>query len=246
MVKTVIQHEEEKMKKATQEKPTETRTATDFLYNAFKYFNSTVLRETPIQDTMICLTRKKGAAGYFWANQWTTRKGKGSASIKKIQDMSPEELANIHTHEISINPEASRGCSDKDVLSTLVHEMLHGWQQEYGKPSRNGYHNKQWADKMRTVGLPPLSLDNGHQNPDAGTGQNVTHTIDIEGLFSIHCDKFLTRGTSLGWEALPVLVVTKPKDKIKYTCSSCELKVWGKPDLNITCTDCDEQLEPED
>ena len=31
--------------------------------------------------------------------------------------------------------------------------MCHQWQQHFGKPSRNGYHNKQWADKMESVGL---------------------------------------------------------------------------------------------
>jgi hypothetical protein len=43
------------------------------------------------------------------------------------------------------------------ILSTLVHEMVHVWQETYGNPSRRGYHNRQWAEKMREVGLQPSS-----------------------------------------------------------------------------------------
>jgi len=33
--------------------------------------------------------------------------------------------------------------------------MVHQWQQHHGKPGRRGYHNKQWAAKMNSVGLVP-------------------------------------------------------------------------------------------
>jgi hypothetical protein len=36
-----------------------------------------------------------------------------------------------------------------------VHEMAHVWQHAHGKPSRNGYHNKEWAAKMDERGLIP-------------------------------------------------------------------------------------------
>ena len=35
----------------------------------------------------------------------------------------------------------------------LVHEMVHLWHHHEGKPSRSGYHNTDWADKMATVGV---------------------------------------------------------------------------------------------
>src|SRR5262249_57307599 len=37
----------------------------------------------------------------------------------------------------------------------LVHEMVHVWQEQYGHPASRGYHNKQWAAKMKAVGLQP-------------------------------------------------------------------------------------------
>ena len=36
----------------------------------------------------------------------------------------------------------------------------------------------------------------------------------------------------------------KPKkNKVKYTCPSCKVNVWGKPELNIFCGGCDERFQ---
>jgi hypothetical protein len=35
----------------------------------------------------------------------------------------------------------------------------------------------------------------------------------------------------------------KAASKTKYTCHGCGLKVWGKPDIRLMCSDCD--LQPE-
>ena len=60
-------------------------------------------------------------------------------------------------HELALNPDNFTGRSDELILSTLVHEMAHVWQETHGEPSRRGYHNRQWAGKMREVGLQPTS-----------------------------------------------------------------------------------------
>lgn len=38
--------------------------------------------------------------------------------------------------------------------------------------------------------------------------------------------------------------VPTPKGRIKscYLCPGCKIKVWGKPELNLTCTDCNKAL----
>lgn len=36
---------------------------------------------------------------------------------------------------------------------------------------------------------------------------------------------------------------TPKKTRTKYTCACCGMNVWGKPDLNIRCNDCDQDLE---
>lgn len=34
-----------------------------------------------------------------------------------------------------------------EVLRTLLHEMLHQWQQRLGTPGKNNYHNQEYRDK---------------------------------------------------------------------------------------------------
>ena len=58
--------------------------------------------------------------------------------------------------------------------------MVHLWQHHFGKPSRAGYHNKEWAEKMHAVGLHPS--DTG-QPGGKETGQQMTHYIAPGGPF---------------------------------------------------------------
>jgi predicted SprT family Zn-dependent metalloprotease len=44
-------------------------------------------------------------------------------------------------HELALNPDSFIGRTDEMILSTLVHEMVHVWQQTYGKPPRRSYHD---------------------------------------------------------------------------------------------------------
>jgi len=58
--------------------------------------------------------------------------------------------------EICLNPRhflAKTG--DLELLQTLVHEQVHQWQFQFGKPSLRTYHNREWADKMLALGLVP-------------------------------------------------------------------------------------------
>ena len=96
------------------------------------------------------------------------------------------------TDEIALNPAHFAGRTPAEMLSTLVHEMAHLWQHHFGKPSRSGYHNKEWAAKMREIGLIPT--DTG-QPGGKDTGQKVTHNIEEGGRFDQACTAFLATGT---------------------------------------------------
>lgn len=74
-------------------------------------------------------------------------------------------------HQITINPEIMKNKSLHLFHQVLVHEMAHLWQHEYGKPSRNGYHNREWAAKMVEIGLIP-----SHTGEEGGklTGQRIS------------------------------------------------------------------------
>src|SRR5687768_8942428 len=103
---------------------------------AYKFFNKRLFAgELP--PCLITMQRKNKTYGYFAGRRFGTRDG------KEITD------------EIALNPTHFRARSTEQGLSTLVHEMAHLWQHHHGTPSRLGYHNRQWAAKMKEVGLMP-------------------------------------------------------------------------------------------
>lgn len=160
--------------------------------------------------------------------------------------------------EISLNPKYL-GMSMEEIMSSLVHEMVHLWQFAFGNPSRRSYHNKEWAMKMNEIGLSP---DDGTGKE---TGQNVSHKIGEEGLFqkafqnmpesySLPWRVFIEGDGDRGGEAEAKEGKSdkqdeeqKPKSKsgkrLKYTCPSCETNIWGKEGLRIGCIDCEEVFQ---
>lgn len=131
------------------------------LDDLYRFYNQAIFGGE-LSDCIVNMSRHGGAYGFFAANRW-----RGENEAKKI------------IHEISINPDYMNR-EDIEWHSTLVHEMCHLWQEDFGKPSRGGYHNRQWADKMIQVGLMPTSTgEPGGQM----TGQSVTHYIIPDGKF---------------------------------------------------------------
>lgn len=56
----------------------------------------------------------------------------------------------------------------RQVLATLVHEMVHLWQRHHGVPSRNNHHNLQWHAEARRAGFRTTKGDyRGHTEPAA-------------------------------------------------------------------------------
>ena len=115
---------------------------------------------------------------------------------------------------------------------------------------------KNGQTKWKALGLIPsdTKLPNGKK-----TGQQMSHYIEKEGLFErkfqVMPKEYILPFTSIestfeqimkgrsnsqgDKEPLP----PKKKNKVKYTCPSCSMNVWGKPDLNINCGECDQRLE---
>lgn len=146
-------------------------------------------------------------------------------------------------HEISLNPTTLKYRRPIDVASTLVHEMVHLWQQEYGNPSRTGYHNRQWAEKMEEVGLVP-----SHTGEPGGrrVGQQMTHYIAERGAFDRAFQR-LPPACALPWACSDDEIKRKKRrarNKVKYTCT-CGVNIWGKPKLKVICAECGETFESE-
>ena len=195
---------------------------------AYDYFNDKLFGGA-LPACVITMQRHKKAYGYFWGNSWADAKGE------------------VITDEIAMNPDNFRRRSTAETLSTLVHEMCHLQQHHFGKASRNGYHNKEWAHMMEAVGLIPS--DTGAEGGKK-TGQKVSHYIQPGGRFDQACRALLDDAFTVPWMALTHSGEEKTRkkkaaSKTKYTCLSCDLNVWGKPDIKVICGECEAVLEAE-
>ena len=191
------------------------------LQKAFDHFNAKLF-ENRLPPVLFTLTRKSRANGYFHAEQFQHR-ADGDA-----------------THEIALNPNTM----DRDIrsiLSTLVHEMTHLEQQEYGKPGKGAFHNKEWASLMVRIGLTP---DNGQGGT---TGNKVTHSIDEGGPFDVVFSE-LGPDFDIPYFTQQRPPVEKKRDisKVKTTCPCCNAKAWAKLGARLVCGDCNEAMLQED
>jgi predicted SprT family Zn-dependent metalloprotease len=133
--------------------PNPTKRTYDDLTSAYDFFNERLF-DGKLPRCLITMQRKNKSYGYFAGGRFGTLDG--------------EEIAD----EIALNPSHFRARTAEQNLSTLVHEMVHLWQHHHGKPSRTGYHNKEWAAMMKAVGLIPsdTAAPGGKE-----TGQHVSH-----------------------------------------------------------------------
>jgi hypothetical protein len=145
-------------------------------------------------------------------------------------------------HEISLCPAHLALRPPKETASTLVHEMVHAWQEEHGKKGRRGYHNQEWADKMKSIGLQPTATG---EPGGPETGDSMTHLIVKGGPFDRAFNAMPTE-CHLPWTSFEITGEKKKRtpSKVKFTCPGCACNAWGKPTLSLVCGDCSEQMEP--
>lgn len=217
-------------------KPTEDQFTT--YQKLFDHFNERLFNNK-LGGVILNFSRKNNTHGFFAPERW-------------------ENKVKVRSHEISLNPQTLER-EPIEVLATLVHEMVHLWQQDFGKPSRTTYHNKQWAKKMEEIGLMPSSTG---EPGGKKTGQSMTHYIIDGGKFE-KAYKELPNELTLPFIAREFYVhktnsgeegeeeeggeEEKPKkSKYKYTCPSCSSNAWGKDGLNLECMDCKKQMLKEE
>ena len=220
----------------------QTPTSTEYssLDLAYDHFNARLFAGR-LPPALITVTRAvKNAHGYFWGKRFAAR-ANGAERLD----------------EIGLNPD-TMDRPVADVLSTLVHEMVHLWQLHHGKPSRNSYHNAEFAREMERVGLMPSATG---APGGKRTGQQMSHYVLPGGPFALAAAELLATGYALHWHSgdVPVAVdddeegqdeqegqddsdeqegKEKSRSKVKYTCPACRLNVWGKPGLLLLCGNC--------
>ncbi len=178
--------------------------------------------------------------GYFIRNLWNK-----------------ETETSTKASEIALNPLFFN--DPLETCKTLVHEMMHLAQAEhweiFGKPGKNGFHNKSFAQAMIKIGLMPSStgLEGG-----AMTGVRMSEYIIPGGPFDIAFKEYLSKNDKFVWSIhlnassaadaqsegnssihdTDTIRDRKRRSKTKYTCSVCELSAWAKPAVHLVCGKC--------
>lgn len=209
-----------------------TKETYDRLQQAYEHFNKALFGSV-LPNALITLQRRKGTFGYFAGARFRHEDGR-------------------EADEIALNPATFIERPLKDILGTLVHEMVHLWQHHQGQPGRGRYHNREWAAKMKEVGLQPT--DNGAEDGKE-TGEAVGHLIIAAGPFDQAASKLIAKEFAIAWKEAPTAhhpttgdgaaepeTLQKSGKRVRYCCPSCDLKAWAKHDARLMCADDKELL----
>ncbi|MDO9012001.1 MAG: SprT-like domain-containing protein [Gallionella sp.] len=146
------------------------------LQSAYDHFNIELFGGK-LPHCLITLRSASRVYGYYHAGRFVSPAG------EQIDEIG------LHPGFFTLRPIES-------VLSTLVHEMIHHWQEHFGTPTQTNAHNQEWAKKMESLGLMPsgTGLPGGKK-----TGRSVSHHIIPDGVFLIACQKLVASGFAIPW-----------------------------------------------
>ena len=156
--------------------PSPTASFYSSLQNAFDHFNAKLFGGK-LPHCLITLRSASRVYGYHHAGRFISHKG------EQIDELG------MHPGFFTLRPIES-------VLSTLVHEMAHHWQQHFAKVSPSNAHNQEWAQKMESLGLMPshTGLPGGKR-----TGRSMSHYIIPEGKYLVSCRRLVEIGFVIPW-----------------------------------------------
>jgi hypothetical protein len=195
------------------------------LQQAFDHFNKELF-DGGLPDVFITYQRKANSDGYFVPNRFDARVGKFNKS------------------ELALNPDRFVGRTDEQICSTLVRLMVKVWQSARGTLPSRGYHNAEWAVKMKEVGLHPSSTG---APGGSETGQRMSSYIISDGPFTKVHAKLAATGWRLNLQSAdrPGPRGRKDQSKTTFTCPMCEQQVYGKPYTLVSCVQCFLELNPD-
>lgn len=202
-------------------KPTEEQYAA--YQSLFDYLNEQLF-DNQLPACMLTFTANgKRSDGYFSGQSWVKE---GEA-----------------VHEISLNSEYVKKHSLKETMVLLAHQMVHLWQKEKGRPAKQGYHNREWASRMKAIGLIPsrTGKEGGKE-----TGRQMRQYVKAGGRFEAAYEAmteareipFQARNEKEGWGM-------GAGEREKYTCPECGVKIWSRGGLQALCGRCGVVFEGE-
>ena len=116
-----------------------------------------------------------------------------------------------------------------EVLGTLLHDLLHGWQQAHGTPGKRNFHNSEFREKAAELGL---NIDR------RGVTAYQAHSRFKELLLRFHVDVPVD-------EVQPVAVAAASTAKLKkWTCGCVNIR--AATNVNLRCLDCGNELVRDD
>ena len=203
-----------------------TRETYDGFQLAYEHYNLSLF-DGRLSNALITLQRTRRSYGYFCFKRFARDDGK-------------------YCDEIAMNPKYFKRRSLEDVVSTLVHEMVHLWQYHFGTPGRGRYHNREWAETMKTIGLYP---SNTGAKGGRELGDQMSHYVIKDGRFDKATMDLLLRGFKIEWQDRVVKMSgapqgsknpLKPKPskagkRVKYGCPVCGLNAWAKHEAELMC-----------
>jgi predicted SprT family Zn-dependent metalloprotease len=184
---------------------------------AYDFFNRELF-SGGLPEVLVTLQRRAHSYGYFAPERFTGR----------VQETRVGELA--------LNPDKFTGKTDEEILGTMVHEMAHVWQEAHGTPATRGYHDREWAAKMKEIGLQPSSTG---QPGGKETGKRMSDYIIAGGHYQEAYRKLAAGGFQLHWQSPPHGQEARPS-KTKFTCPICRQNAWAKPAAKLACGACSE------
>ena len=147
------------------------------MQRAFDYYNEQLF-DGKLPQCLITFQRERRTHGFFNGQRFVNRND------------------NSMTDEIAMNPTFFGITPLSEIMQTLVHEMVHVWQHHFGNPGRGSYHNREWGDKMESLGLMPSRTG---KEGGSKTGEYMLDYPIAGGKFSQVTEVLLSSGFQVSW-----------------------------------------------
>ena len=101
------------------------------------------------------------------------------------------------------------------------------------------------GSQMHEIGLIPTATG---ETGAKETGQKMTHLLEENGRFARAVAKLLAEHPAILYSDRSentTAAKRKAASKTKYTCPTCGLNAWAKPDAPLICGTCQEQMQAE-
>lgn len=131
-------------------------------------------------------------------------------------------------HRINLNPYTAR--TGRDAAETVAHEQVHLWQHHVGRPCKRNYHNKEFHQRMRVLGI----ITDGNRGMHKGYTDDNVWGDWMEENKDLELDQFI----------LPGMHETKRKKRNVPTwhCPTCGVSFRCRKEVNLMCMDCDTEI----